>query len=239
MASGSTGGAAATVCGRAPRSGASNTHRPVRPSTRNSGIVRGYGVRRVLPLVMLLLATGAGLPVVGASPAGACSCLPVAQAHFDNADAALIGTFVEQPTLVPPNLGQLDELVRVRLRVQQVVKGDLPAELTVVAPWNGASCGIEAADGSPTGLLLKARTADTWESSLCSQLAPEDLLAFSGGDTNPPTPGDEPVSPEEDGGNSNGFAIALYVVYLVAAIGVVYVLVRYRSRSDGSAPDAA
>jgi len=63
--------------------------------------------------------------------------------------------------------------------------------------------------------------------------------AFAGGDTNPPTPGDDPVSPEEDGGNSHGFAIVLFVVYVAAAVGVGYVLVRNPSRSDGSAPDAA
>jgi hypothetical protein len=197
-------------------------------------------VRRVLLASLLVLGSAGAIAGMDASPAGACSCAVPDSNSFARADAAFIGTLNDTvPRVALGDVASTVPSADYHFAVEQVVKGDLPTDITVVAPSGGASCGIEAADGSPTGLLLIAGTADTWESSLCSQLAPEELLAFSGGDTNPPTPGDDPVSPEEDGGNSHGFAIVLFVVYVAAAVGVGYVLVRNPSRSDGSAPDAA
>lgn len=56
-------------------------------------------------------------------------------------------------------------------------------------------------------------------------------VPIAGGDTNPPTPGDEPPPPTvPEGSDSRWFAIVLYVLFGAAGIALVFALVRRPSQ---------
>jgi hypothetical protein len=136
-------------------------------------------------LVVLLL-WGAGFLVV-ASPAHACSC---AETDLDRwlpeAEGAFVGVFVERNALS-------QQRVTMTFEVQRVVKGEFGPTAVVRTNAYGASCGLELLDGPRTGLLLDRAADGVWESGLCQQVPPEELLAFAPGV--PPDPGVEPIGP--------------------------------------------
>jgi hypothetical protein len=90
------------------------------------------------------------------------------------ADGAFVGTFVEKREPDNPQ-SSLADAVYV-FRVDQVVKGSLPARIEVVSATSGASCGLEVSPGDRIGLFL-SRDGPSWRSHLCAQIDPQRLLA--------------------------------------------------------------
>ena len=132
-------------------------------------------VHRPMRILLAAFALGLATLAYGVEPAAACSCaLGDARTRLARADGAFVGTFVEKRE--PAEVGSsADDAVYV-FRVEQTVKGSLPATLEVVSPVSGASCGLELSPGDRVGLLLR-RDGDVWRALLCDQVAPGELLA--------------------------------------------------------------
>jgi hypothetical protein len=149
-----------------------------------------------------------GVLVVGA-PARACSCAEMDLGSLlPDADGAFVGTFVDRSEIS-------DQLASITFDVERVVKGEFGQRAIVRTSAYGASCGLEFLDGPRIGLLLDRASDGVWESSLCQQVRPGDLLAVGGG--RPPDPDVAPVSAGWTLG-SKGLvgAIAALVVVLLA-----------------------
>jgi hypothetical protein len=157
---------------------------------------------------VLVLAMVTGVLVVGA-PARACSCAEMDLGSLlPDADGAFVGTFVDRSEIS-------DQLASITFDVERVVKGEFGQRAIVRTSAYGASCGLEFLDGPRIGLLLDRASDGVWESSLCQQVRPGDLLAVGGG--RPPDPDVAPVSAGWTLG-SKGLvgAIAALVVVLLA-----------------------
>jgi len=120
-----------------------------------------------------LLAAVAFLIVVTALPAKACSCaLGDPRDAFAASDGAFIGTLTSQtPDPSDPSYGSIYAFT-----VEEAFKGDLSETVEVHAASNGAACGLEVPLGGRTGLFLDLIDG-RWSSSLCQQIAPDDLRA--------------------------------------------------------------
>ena len=122
-----------------------------------------------LSFVLLLVA---GVLVAGA-PAGACSCAEMdLGSRLPEADGAFVGTYVDRDPLS-------DGRAAWTFVVERVVKGPFGPTAIVRTSGDGASCGIELFDGPRAGLLLDRSNDGVWESSLCQQVPPNELLAFA------------------------------------------------------------
>lgn len=167
---------------------------------------------------MLLAVLVAGLLIPGV-PARACSCAETDLGSvLLDADGAFVGTFVERSEIS-------GQLASITFDVERVVKGEFGPRAIVRTNAYGASCGLEFLDGPRVGLLLDHLADGVWESSLCQQVAPGDLLAI-GGDR-PPDPDVVPVS----AGStlvSQGFVGAIVAATL--ALVVLVWVIRRRSR---------
>ena len=168
--------------------------------------------------LMLLAVLVAGLLIPGV-PARACSCAETDLGSvLLDADGAFVGTFVERSEIS-------GQLASITFDVERVVKGEFGPRAIVRTNAYGASCGLEFLDGPRVGLLLDHSADGVWESSLCQQVAPGDLLAI-GGDR-PPDPDVVPVS----AGSSlvsQGFVGAIVAATL--ALVVLVWVIRRRSR---------
>ena len=131
--------------------------------------------------VLAVLLAGAGLLVVEAGPALACSCragVPV-EDSLSESDAAFVGVFTgRDDPLAQADLISSGRAVVNHFQVERSVKGDIGERVDVKAAASGASCGLELDVGERTGLLLR-RDAGGWTSGLCSQVEPQVLLAFA------------------------------------------------------------
>jgi hypothetical protein len=126
-------------------------------------------VRRIgLALVLVL-----GTIVAGATPATACSCATVdPREGIQTSDGAFVGTLLSRTG------GPHDSTNTLHFVVEVAVKGDLGTEVDVTTSSNGASCGLEVAQGERVGLLLsRGDGGSSWWSSSCSRVDPEELLA--------------------------------------------------------------
>jgi hypothetical protein len=168
----------------------------------------------------LLVVLVAGLLIPGTS-ARACSCadMDLGSVLLD-ADGAFVGTFVDRSEIS-------DQLASITFDVERVVKGEFGPRAIVRTNAYGASCGLEFLDGPRVGLLLDRSADGVWESSLCQQVAPGDLLAI-GGDR-PPDPDVAPVSGSILG--SQGLLGAI----VAAALALVLLVWVIRRRSRGRA----
>src|SRR5688572_22966247 len=114
-------------------------------------------MRRVLAALSVALAGVAAT----AEPATACSCaLGDPRTALARADAAFIGVYLERR----------DDTTYV-FRVEERVKGRLPAIVEVRSASNGAACGLEVGIGDRIGLFLD-RAGGEWRGNLCGQIAP-------------------------------------------------------------------
>ena len=101
--------------------------------------------------------------------ARACSCVrPDAERDLARADAAFVGTLVSSRVRGNDGYSTFD--------VESVAKGELEPTVVVRSAASGASCGLELEEGTRTGLLL-SREGGEWTSTLCVQIAAEELLA--------------------------------------------------------------
>ncbi len=120
-------------------------------------------MRKLVALAVLSLAA--------AADAYACTCAPVdLERDLPTADGAIIGSVLERRVS--------GDTATYLLRVEQVYKGDIENRAEVVSSVDGASCGLELAQGDRVGLLL-TREGDAWRSSLCQQVDPSDFLALT------------------------------------------------------------
>jgi hypothetical protein len=147
--------------------------------------VMGSDVPRSLRLAFVFaLVTGT---VVAGSPAHACSCAPIdLRERLPEVDGAFVGTFVQRDQIS-------DQLATYTFDVERVIKGRFGQTAIVRTNAYGASCGIELLGGPRDGFLLTHASDGIWESDLCSQVSPDELLAFAPGE--PPDPGVEPIGP--------------------------------------------
>ena len=115
---------------------------------------------------LFLILVVAGLAVVAAPPASACSCIApgTPRADLDRSDGAFVGVYQSRYRLSPSAFFYKFTIVR-------RVKGMLPPRtIHVVAGTNSASCGLQVKKGSRVALLLQ-RSEGQWRSSLCDQRA--------------------------------------------------------------------
>lgn len=118
---------------------------------------------------LLALATVLTALLVGASTAGACSCVGGdPRDQLSGARAAFVGTVTGER--------RTSALRRTyRLTVEKTFKGALPASVEVFSD-GGSSCGIDLEVGQRVGLLLRS-AAGPYEVGLCDLIEPEDLEA--------------------------------------------------------------
>lgn len=146
-----------------------------------------------------------------AGDALACSCLPVnLERDLPNADGAIIGTILEREDGADTST--------LRLRVEQVYKGDIDNRVEIETPLGGAACGIEAPVGERLGLLLE-RDGGVWRSSLCSQVDPSAFLELTNVENNslPPV-------------NVGGIVVGV----LVLGAGAFFLIRRLRRKAPGT-----
>jgi hypothetical protein len=193
---------------------------------------------KLLPrLLLLALGLSAFVVVQSASPAHACSCLPLertlAQPAPASFEAAFVGTVLQAPERFTS--GSSARLVTWKFQVEEVYRGQLPATVDVKSPISGASCGFEGfAVGTKVGVLLRREGGD-WQSGLCSSGEPAQLAVL--GSPYPPAgevvqaTGAPASSPEsDDGGLSTGAVGAIWGgVILVAVAGAALFTTRRRS----------
>ena len=141
---------------------------------------------------VLLVGLGALALLMPALPAHACSCAySDPRDRLAESDAAIVGTLVESHPVDPPVDNSGEDTIYT-FTVDEEVKGDFGETLEVHAPYSGASCGIEVGIGQQTGLFLDQREDGAWASSLCSQIAPEELREAA--EPLPAPDGEQPVS---------------------------------------------
>ena len=185
----------------------------------------GFAAKLLPRLLVLALALSAVIVVQSASPAHACSCLPLDQVLAQPApgsfDAAFVGTVVEAPE--PFNNGNSARLVSWKFKVDRVYRGELPAAVEVKSAVSGASCGFEGIGvGSQLGVLLQREGSD-WTSGLCSSGEPEQFAVLGvpsppTGEVGEPAPAPTSSSDSGDGGMSTGAAVAIGAGVIAAAL---------------------
>jgi hypothetical protein len=122
--------------------------------------------------------------LVAASDVLACTCVPVdLERDLPRADGAFVGTLLERREPPPAVIQSSADPVTLVFRVEQVYKGDIENRVEVVTARDSVSCGVGAAVGQRTGLLLE-REGGIWRSSLCSQVEPAAFLELTDVDDN-------------------------------------------------------
>src|SRR5919109_3247982 len=180
----------------------------------------GLTSRRVLVRVLGLAVLIGGLVVVG-QPALACSCVPMdLESRLPDAAGAFVGTYVDRHSLS-------DQEAALTFEVERVIKGEFGPTAIVLTNAYGGSCGIELLDAPRTGLLLEQGHDGVWESSLCQQVSPQELLAFAD-DGHPPDPA---VAPIGAGWSSASKVILVAVFMLGTAASFIWWARRRRSLS--------
>lgn len=115
------------------------------------------------------IATAAMLATT-AEDAQACSCAPPdARTLLATTDAAFVGRLESRRETG-------NGRVVLTFRVERSVKGRLGSSVDVETASSGSTCGVETSMGERIGLFLD-RSGSRWSSTLCWQVAPDDLLA--------------------------------------------------------------
>lgn len=164
-------------------------------------------MRRSLAVV-LVGALFAGLAVLLAAPASACSCAGASTAQYlASADAVFVGRLESREVSHPPGdlRSSTDPAVHV-FAVETVFAGAVTERQEVVSPDSGASCGLELSGTGPY-VVFGTRSAEPgvplaegqYEASLCGGTAPltpeleEELRSLAG-------PGEAPRTGSGAGG---------------------------------------
>ncbi len=126
---------------------------------------------RYLSQLLAALVGALAVLVLAPGPAFACSCVAADTAeHVDLADVVVIAR-VDSVRLPLALLSSSADPARYELFVEQALKGDVAARLTVLSPQSGASCGLEGveeggryvvfADLAPSGALTASLCGGT------------------------------------------------------------------------------
>ena len=176
-------------------------------------VIRSPGaLPRSLRLTFVFLVI-AGVVVAGV-PARACSCAEMdLGSRLPEADGAFVGTYVDRDPLS-------DGRAAWTFVVERVVKGPFGPTAIVRTSGDGASCGIELYDPR-AGLLLDRASDGVWESGLCQQVPPDQLLAFAQS-SHPPDPMVAPIG--------TGWSIESKVALLATVVVALALLVVIRRR---------
>jgi hypothetical protein len=199
--------------------------------------------RAVLRLSLVVLLAGSTL-VLTAPPCAACSCAPQSPKQlFGGADAAFVGSVVDQEAI--------DQTTTVQtFAVRSVFKGRLGETVHVIAPigsGGGDTCGVLFGAGEVAVILH--RLGDGWTTDVCSRITVAQLTAVGPTPVHPsPEPSGPPTSigppPGSDQGSGGlGWPAAVIGLLLgVAAIAAAFSLGGRRDRDRASPladPDAA
>jgi hypothetical protein len=178
--------------------------------------------RRSLRLAFVFIVV-AGVFVAGA-PARACSCVEMdLGSRLPEADGAFVGTYVDREPLS-------DGRAAWTFVVERVVKGPFGPTAVVRTSGDGASCGIELFDGPRAGLLLDRANDGVWESSLCQQVPPNELLAFAQNGREP----DSTIAPIGTGWSiESKVALAVALAAALAVLALVWFTRRRRAATTG------
>ena len=130
------------------------------------------------PRVLVACALVAVAALAAADLAWGCSCAARPdRERLREAEAAFVGVVQSRRPAEPerPDGSQssADPFV-VTMRVEEVFKNDFEETVEVWTVRDGASCGMEAAEGSRIGLFPYWREG-RWHGNLCGQIDPEDL----------------------------------------------------------------
>lgn len=191
------------------------------------------------------------VPIIGISPAQACSCAgPDEKEHFQRADAVFKGT-------LPPGTqtgGGQSDTITLTFDATRVYKGTVVAKQKVRTSGSGASCGLEISGAGPwlvfatlpwEGEEKAAPAADpaeqVYEASLCGGTraigADEDPSFGPGKPVEQPAPGDadEGGSGSDDSDDSDddgkGGAYGLFAAVLGTIAAVLGSLLGWGARS--------
>lgn len=122
-------------------------------------------------LAALLL--GAGLSLLGAAPAVACSCEPANRGqHAKEADAVFAGTLtdIDRPRGIPV-ISSGDE-ARYTFDVDAVYAGDVASAAVVASAWSGAGCGLEGMTVGERYVVIAYRDGKGLGATLCGGTGP-------------------------------------------------------------------
>ncbi|MCD9624812.1 hypothetical protein [Rhabdothermincola salaria] len=117
--------------------------------------------RRLRPVVLALLlpVVASGLVVASATPAMACSCVPLTDEDaLERADVVFTGNWVATETGLPYPFGDSDEGVRLIFEVDAVYAGEAHERQSVVTERESATCGLDP-DGPGPFLVFARRGA--------------------------------------------------------------------------------
>lgn len=98
-------------------------------------------MRKLLGIVLAVPALIGALVVLGAPPAGACSCVGDPLSFADEYDAVFVGRADGRGE--PVDIAGGPRSRQVVIEVTDVYKGDVSARQTVVVPTDEASCGVD------------------------------------------------------------------------------------------------
>lgn len=169
----------------------------------------------------------AGLLTAG--PACACSCVMLApESLVQQADAVAVGTATA--------VDDVDQGREITFRVDRGYIRELPREVTVSTGSSSASCGVSVRVGEPALLVLRDGP-DGWSSTSCSSLGvTEDIVARVAGPALEPVGASAgPGGGQDSAGSAStalGWAFGSLAVVVVAGVGVLWWVSRWRSR-DG------
>jgi hypothetical protein len=156
---------------------------------------------RSLRIVVAALLLGAGMTLLGAAPAFACSCAaqrPAQQAG--DADVVFAGTLtdIDEPRQLPI-LSSGDE-ARYTFDVDAVYAGDVASVAVVSSAWSGASCGLEGMTVGERYVVIAYRDGQGLGATLCGGTGPasprlEGQVSNALGPAALPDPGGTPPGP--------------------------------------------
>lgn len=131
---------------------------------------------RGLSRAALFAAAAVALGLVSSSTALACTCaaLPIGE-RLDDSDAAVVGRIVAERT---EDVGGVPQRL-LTVEVEQRVKGDVERPLEVRSP-SGTTCDLGGPRDETVGLLLTKAPDGAWFASVCSVVAPGELVAAGG-----------------------------------------------------------
>jgi hypothetical protein len=186
-------------------------------------VMRSPGARARSFRLAFILILVAGVFVTGA-PARACSCAEMDLGpRLSEADGAFVGTYVDRDPLS-------DGRAAWTFVVERVVKGQFGPTAIVRTSGSGASCGIELFDGPRAGLLLDRANDRIWESGLCQQVPPNQLLAFAQNTHRP----DSTIAPIGTGWSiESKVALVVLVAAAIAMLALVWFPRRRRAATTG------
>ena len=181
--------------------------------------------------------------------AAACECAVIPDdQRIANADAIFTGRLID---VITPS--EMADPARFVFAVDEVFKGDVFAQQSIVTASSGASCGLEISGPGPFVVFARAESdgitagavKGEFYSGLCSGTGPlaSGVLPANFGLGSPPRPGTSPI--ENNGGPPNGSGRMSPAIWIAIAAGVVVAVTvgglaaRGRSRSVTSMQHAA